>query len=51
MNNKIIYCQKSKDKLLDLAKEYENKKEKLREQARNKYRELSNEEKNKNQKN
>ena len=43
MNNKITYCQKSK--------EYENKKEKLREQARNKYRELSNEEKNKNQKN
>ena len=52
MNNKITYCQKSKEKLLDWAKEYyENKKEKLWERARSKYRELSNEEKNKSQKN
>ena len=44
MSDKTTYYQKNKGKLLNRAKEYyENNKERLREQARNKYRELSDE--------
>ena len=43
------YYKKIKERLLEKAKQYyENNKEKLKGQARNKYRELSNEEKKEN---
>ena len=45
MNN-TTYCQRSKDVVLNKGKDYyKNNKEKLREQARDKYRNLSGEEK------
>ena len=48
MNSKTTYYQINKEKLLNRAKEYrENNKERLWEQARNKYRELCNTEKGK----
>ena len=44
----MIYYQKNRDVILNRAKDYyENDKERLREQARNKYRILSQEDKNK----
>ena len=46
--NELTYYQRNRDVILDIAKGYyENDKEKLREQARDKYRNLSEEEKNK----
>ena len=46
MNNKNAYHQRNGEKLLKRQKAYyKNNKERLKEQARNKYRELSNEEK------
>ena len=43
-----IYCQIKRDVILNRAKDYyENDKDRLREQARDKYRNLSEEEKNK----
>ena len=46
MNNENNYYQRNRLKSLKQAKEhYENDNERLQEQARNKYRELSNEEK------
>ena len=40
------YCQRNRETILDRAKEYyENDQERLRKQARNEYRELSEEEK------
>ena len=43
----LIYYQKNRDVILNRAKDdYENDKEKLREHARDKYRNLSEEEKN-----
>ena len=48
MNNKTTYFQKNKERLLQKAKKYyENNKERLQEQARNKDRELSINEKDK----
>ena len=47
-NTNLTYYQKSRDVLLNRAKDYyENNKERLRVQARDKYRNLSEEEKNK----
>ena len=47
-NTDLTYYQKTHDVILNRAKDYyENDKERLREQARNKYRNLSEEEKNK----
>ena len=47
MNNRTTDCIINREKLLNQAKEYyENNKERLQEQDRNKYRELYNEEKN-----
>ena len=47
-NIDLIYYQKNRDVILNGAKDYyENDKERLREQARNKYRDLSEEEENK----
>ena len=44
----LTYCQRNRDVILNRAEDYyENDKERLREQARNKYRNLSEEEKNK----
>ena len=43
----LTYYQKTRDVILNRAKDYENDKERLREQARDKYRNLSEEEKNK----
>ena len=46
MDDKTTYYQRNREKIPNRAKEYyENNKEILKEQARNKYRELSNEEK------
>ena len=51
MSNKIYY-QGNRDMILDRAKKcYENDQERLREQARNRYRELSEEEKHKKREN
>ena len=45
---KSSYYRKNKERLLEKAKQcYENNKERLQEQAKNKYRELSNEKKDK----
>ena len=44
----LTYYQRKRDMILNRAKDYENDKERLREQARDKYRNLSEEEKNKN---
>ena len=41
-----LYDQQNRKTVLNRTKEYENKKEALREKARNEYRELSDEEKN-----
>ena len=47
-NNDLTYYQKTRDVVLSKAKDYcKNNKERLREQARDKYRNLSEEEKNK----
>ena len=47
-NTNLTYNQKNRDVILNRAKDYyENDKERLREQARDKYRNLSEEEKNK----
>ena len=47
MSDKTTYYQKIREIILNRAKEYyKNNKERLREQARNKYRKLSDEEKN-----
>ena len=47
-NTYLTYYQANKDVIINRAKDYyENKKERLQEQARNKYRNLSEEEKNK----
>ena len=44
----LTYCQRNRDVILNRAKDYyENNKERLRELARDKYRNLSEEEKNK----
>ena len=43
----LTYYQRKRDMILNRAKDYENDKERLREQARDKYRNLSEEEKNK----
>ena len=43
----LTYYQKNQHLILNRAKDYENDKERLREQARDKYRNLSEEEKNK----
>ena len=43
----LTYYQKNRDMLLNKAKTYKNNKDRLREQARNKYRNVSKEEKNK----
>ena len=46
MNDKTTSYQRNRENILNWAKEYyENNKERLRKQARNKYRELSNKEK------
>ena len=46
--NNLTYYQKNRDMILNRAKDcYENDKERLREQARDKYRNLSEEDKNK----
>ena len=42
----LTYYQKSKKAILNRAKDYKNDKERLREQTRDKYRNLSEEEKN-----
>ena len=42
----LTYYQRKRDIILNRAKDYENDKERLREQARDKYRNLSKEEKN-----
>ena len=42
----LTYYQRKRDMILNRAKDYENDKERLREQARDKYRSLSKEEKN-----
>ena len=42
----LTYYQRKRDMILNRAKDYENDKERLREQARDKYRNLSKEEKN-----
>ena len=42
----LTYYQKSKNVILNRAKDYKNDKERLREQTRDKYRNLSEEEKN-----
>ena len=42
----LTYYQKSKNAILNRAKDYKNDKERLREQTRDKYRNLSEEEKN-----
>ena len=44
----LTYFQRNWDVILNKAKDYENDKERLREQARDKHRNLSEEEKNKN---
>ena len=44
------YYQKNRDVILKRAKDYKNDKERLREQAKDKYRSLSEEEKNEKQK-
>ena len=41
----LTYYQRKRDMILNRAKDYENDKERLREQARDKYRNLSEEEK------
>ena len=47
-NTDLTYYQKTRDVILNKAKDnYENDRERLREQTRNKYRNLSEEEKNK----
>ena len=47
MDDKTIYCQRNKERLLNKEKEYyENNKEGIREKSRNEYGELSEEEKN-----
>ena len=47
-SNELTYYQGNRDLILNIAKDYyENDKERLREQARDKYRNLSEEEKNK----
>ena len=43
----LTYYRRNRDVILNRAKDYENDKERLREQARDKYRNLSEEEKNK----
>ena len=44
----LTYCQRNRDVILNRGKDYyENNKERLREQARDKYRNLPEEEKNK----
>ena len=43
----LTYYRRNRDVILNRAKYYENDKERLREQARDKYRNLSDEEKNK----
>ena len=43
----LTYYQRNRDVILNRAKDYKNDKERLREQARDKYRNLSEEEKNK----
>ena len=46
VDDRTTYYQRNRERMLNRAKEYyENNKERLREQTRNKYRELSNEEK------
>ena len=51
-SNELTYYQRNRDVFLNRAKDYyENDKERLREQARGKYRNLSEEEKNKKKKN
>ena len=46
MDDKTTYYQRTREKILNRVKEYYgNEKERLREQTKNKYRELSNEEK------
>ena len=45
MNNNNTYYQRNRKRLLEPAKGYKNNKERSQEQAQNKYRELSNEEK------
>ena len=45
-NTDLTYCQKNRDVILNRAKDYyKNDKERLRQQTRNKYRNLSEEEK------
>ena len=47
MDDKTIYFQRNKERLLNKEKEYyENNKERIREKSRNEYGELSEEEKN-----
>ena len=47
MDDKTIYCQRNKERLLNKEKEYyENNKERIREKSKNEYGELSEEEKN-----
>ena len=46
-NTNLTYYQKNRDVILNKAKKYKNNKGRLREQARNKYRNSSEEEKNK----
>ena len=43
----ITYYQRSREKILNKAKDYKNNNERVRQQARNKYRNLSEEDKNK----
>ena len=43
----LTYYQRNRDVMLNRTKDYENDKERLREQARDKYKNLSEEEKNK----
>ena len=46
MSDKTTYYQRNREKLLNCAKEfYENNKDRIIDQVRNKYRELSNKEK------
>ena len=46
MNDRTTYYQKSRERILNRTKEYyENNKHRIRVQARNKYRELTDEEK------
>ena len=46
-NTDLTYYQRNRDFILNIAKDFYKNKERLKEQARNKYRNLSEEEKNK----